>query len=66
MGADGTHPSELWAEHEWHEEDGTWRQAMIPAAKLNGRPMRVLSDDEIDALTVARFERFRSAALAPR
>jgi hypothetical protein len=45
----------------WLEEDGTWRQAMIPADELNPHmaTARVLSDDEVDVLTVRRFESFR-------
>jgi len=53
-------PDDLWREHEWVEEDGTWRQAMISAGELNRFPVRVLSEAEVDALTAARWESFRT------
>jgi hypothetical protein len=48
-------PEDLWQEYEWVEEDGTWRQAMIPATELNSYKARVLSDDEVDELTARRW-----------
>jgi hypothetical protein len=51
-------PDDLWAKYEWIEEDGTWRQAMIPAKDLNQCPTRVLTDAEVDALVVERFWSF--------
>ena len=53
-------PAELWNEYEWVEEDRTWRQAMVPAASLNGCPVRALDEAEVEALTLARWESFRS------
>jgi hypothetical protein len=44
-------PEELFVEYEWVQDIG-YREAMIPAAKLNRCPVRVLDDDEIDELTV--------------
>ena len=53
-------PAALFSEYEHVTEDGTYREAMIPAAELNRYrdTLRVLSDDEVDALTVARFDSF--------
>jgi hypothetical protein len=51
-------PAELWAEYEWIEEDGTWRQAMIPAEQLNSCSVRVLAEDEVTELTLARWRSF--------
>jgi hypothetical protein len=53
-------PDEVFAEHEWVEEDKPYREAMIPAAKLNAcrDTLRLLSEDEVDALTSRRWETF--------
>ena len=52
-------PAALFREYEHVTEGGTYREAMIPAAELNGHreTLRALTDDEVDALTLARFER---------
>lgn len=54
-------PEEVFVEYEWVEEDKTYREAMIPAANLNehGSTLRRLSDDEVEALTVKRWDDVR-------
>jgi hypothetical protein len=54
-------PEALFVEYEHVEEGKTYREAMIPAAELNRHreALRVLPDEEIDALTLARFGRSR-------
>ena len=56
-----TIPDELFAKYEWVEEGNTYRESMIPATELNLHlsTARILSDAEVDALTVRRWESFR-------
>ena len=48
-------PETVFVTHEWVEEGKTYREALIPAEELNRYPVRIVTDDELDALTVARF-----------
>jgi hypothetical protein len=50
-------PEALFIEYEHVEEDGAYREAMIPAVALNAHraTLRRLSDDEIDVLTIGRW-----------
>lgn len=52
-------PDELFAKYE-HVAEGltylTYRKAMIPAAELNRFPVRRLTDEEVDELTVRRID----------
>ena len=52
-------PESLFTEYELVEEGLTYREAMIPADALNAHlaTARILSDDEVDDLTQARFDR---------
>jgi hypothetical protein len=54
-------PDELFDEYEWVEEAKTYREALIPARELNRHraTLRRLTDDEIGALTLARFDYWR-------
>jgi hypothetical protein len=54
----------LFEDYEWTEDGKTYREAMIPAAKLNEHrsSLRSLTDDEVDALTLARFSSFGQLA----
>lgn len=47
-------PDKTFEEYEHVSDGGTYREAMIPAAQLNGRAVRVLSEDELDELSAAR------------
>ncbi|MHB8644147.1 MAG: hypothetical protein ACYDA3_14825 [Gaiellaceae bacterium] len=49
-----------FAENELTEEGKTYREALIPAGKLNAalKTARILSDDEIDELTMKRTDSF--------
>ena len=55
-------PEPLFLEYEHVEEGKTYREAMIPAAALNKHrgTLRRLSDDEVDTLTLSRFDSFRA------
>jgi hypothetical protein len=50
-------PEPLFVEYEWVEDGKTYREALIPATRLNAyrRTLRVLTDDEADALGAARW-----------
>lgn len=52
-------PEALFAKYEHVEEEKPYREAMIPAAEVNRYPVRVLDEDEHDALVLARFDSFR-------
>jgi hypothetical protein len=47
--------------YKWVEEGKTYREAMIPASKLNEHraTLRQLSENEVDVLTITRFDSFR-------
>jgi hypothetical protein len=53
-------PDELFTEYEWVEEGLGYREAMIPAAKLNRHrgTLRRLTDEELEAIPDPRFESF--------
>jgi hypothetical protein len=54
-------PEPLFIEYEWVEEGKTYREALIPAERLNAysETARLLSEEEIDELTSARWDSFR-------
>jgi hypothetical protein len=39
-------------------QGGTYREAMIPASRLNEYPVHKLSDQEVDELTLKRWDSF--------
>jgi hypothetical protein len=51
-------PAAVFTKYEWVTEDSTWREAMIPAAELNRSPVRLLTEDEVDELTLRRWDSF--------
>jgi hypothetical protein len=48
-------PESLFAEFEWTEDGKTYREALIPAERLNRFAVRRLSEDEIDELDASRW-----------
>jgi hypothetical protein len=60
-------PEALFDEYHWHEEDETWRQAMIPAVSLNRHlaTARLLTDDDVDELEMRRWDQWSNLVGTP-